>query len=278
MFGFAAASLDDLTEEEKERYQQVYCGLCRTLGQRFGQISRLSLTYDMTFLILMLSSLYEPPETAGALRCPVHPAKAHPYTVNCFSDYAADMTIALVYFKCMDDWVDERKLPQRSYAALLKKRYTQVRTRWPRQCKAIEDNLARLTKAEAEKAPLDTLANCFGSLMGELFACREDEWELPLRQFGQRLGQFIYVMDAAVDYKKDLEKERFNPLREMNTTPEEMREPMMVQIGQATDIFEKLPLVQDVHLLRSVLYAGVWQKYNTAEKGGEGADNGTRSL
>lgn len=278
MFGFVVANTGELTPEEKERYQRVYCGLCRTLGRRSGQLSRLSLTYDMTFLILMLSSLYEPAETAGTLRCPVHPAKAHPYTVSALSDYAADMTVALSYYKCLDDWADERKPAARGYAALLKRRYAGVRGQWPRQCGTIERELAELTRAETEKAPLDALANCFGVLMGEVFAYREDEWERPLRRFGRELGKFIYVMDAAVDYEKDVEKGRYNPLLEMKKTPEEMREPMTVLLGQAAGVFEKMPLVQDARLLRNVLYAGVWQKYNVEKKGGKGADHDSRPL
>ncbi len=60
MFGYVQANLSDLSEEERARYRAAYCGLCRTLGQRHGTLSRLSLTYDLTFLMLLLSSLYEP--------------------------------------------------------------------------------------------------------------------------------------------------------------------------------------------------------------------------
>ena len=73
MFGYVVANHDDLTPQQMERYRGAYCGLCKTLGQRHGFFSRMSLTYDMTFLLLFLGALYEPEETTEAFRCPIHP-------------------------------------------------------------------------------------------------------------------------------------------------------------------------------------------------------------
>lgn len=68
-------------------------------------------------------------------------------------------------------------------------------------------------------------------------------------------------MDAAMDYQDDQKKNSYNPLFRMHKKPEEMREILAMSIGNVTQIFEKLPLVQDLHLLRNILYAGVWQEY-----------------
>ena len=73
MFGYVVADRSNLTQVQVARYRECYCGLCRAIGQRHGQHSRLSLTYDMTFLVLLLDSLYEPHVDAGASRCLVHP-------------------------------------------------------------------------------------------------------------------------------------------------------------------------------------------------------------
>ena len=116
MFGYIQANEEDLTEDEKTRYHAAYCGLCRTLGQRHGQLSRLSLTYDLTFLTLLLTSLYEPDEKNAGKRCLVHPCRTRPYMVDRYTEYAADMTAALAYFKCMDDWKDEKKVSCRLYS------------------------------------------------------------------------------------------------------------------------------------------------------------------
>lgn len=75
MFGFVLPNLDSLDEEEKQRYRAVYCGVCRSIKDRYGQLSRLTVSFDMTFLALVLGSLYEPSESLGSKRCPIHPTK-----------------------------------------------------------------------------------------------------------------------------------------------------------------------------------------------------------
>ena len=57
MFGYVVADQANLKPEELERYRSAYCGLCRAIGRRHGQHARLVLTYDMTFLSLLLDSL-----------------------------------------------------------------------------------------------------------------------------------------------------------------------------------------------------------------------------
>ena len=269
MFGYIIANTDDLSEKEQARYQQAYCGLCHELGKRHGQLSRLSLNYDMTFLILLLFSLYEPSEEQGSIRCIIHPTKNHPFCRNCYTEYAADMTIALSYYKCMDDWKDDHKVTGRFYAAAIEKEYLDVKMRWPRQCRTIESCLQELEKIEEGEASSDKAANCFGRLMAELFVYQEDLWEKSLRQFGNCLGRFIYMMDAVMDYESDKKKGNYNPIVSAGKTPDDVHDAMTIQIGMAAEIFEKLPLVEDVHLLRSVIYAGVWQKYlaKSAKKG-----------
>ena len=69
MFGYIQADRTRLDEEQAARYRAVYCGLCRTLRREYGAISRLALTYDMTFLAMLLASLYEPDEQSGQESC-----------------------------------------------------------------------------------------------------------------------------------------------------------------------------------------------------------------
>lgn len=102
----------------------------------------------------------------------------------------------------------------------------------------------------------------FGWLMGELFVWREDLWSDALRQLGCWLGQFICLMDAAVDYERDRKRHHYNVVVALGETPEQIRETLMVLIGRATEVFERLPLERDIRLLRNILYAGVWQQYN----------------
>lgn len=262
MFGYIICNKKGLSTEEQERYQSVYCGLCRKLGERFGQMQRLSLNFDMTFLILFLSSLYEPQETVQDFRCGIHPGKKRKAAENRYTDYAADMTLLLTYYKCCDDWQDENNRLSHYYARKLEDHRRAVEARWPRQCALVKASIEELGSIESSGACTpDAATNCSGKMLSELFVYQEDFWSGSLRSFGYELGRFIYLMDASIDYKKDLKKKNFNPLFAMQKTPEEMKEPLTMAIGNATRQFEKLPLIQDEHLLRNILYGGVWQKY-----------------
>lgn len=263
MFGYVRPDLSTLDEEKKARYRAWYCGLCHALGEQHGFRGRLTLTYDMTFLAMFLSALYEPEETAGEARCVPHPVKPHAFVRSPYSDYAADMTIALAYFKGKDDWDDDRSLKGGAMKTLLQNRYRVVRERWPRQCGQIEASLKELAQTEAMKDPSpDRAANAFGTLMGAVFAREEDFWSGALRRFGASLGRFVYLSDAACDLDADRESGSYNPVLLMNRTAEDMREVLTFLLGEAAEAFEALPILRDAEILRNILYAGVWQGYN----------------
>lgn len=263
MFGYVQANLNDLQPEEQSRYRAAYCGLCRTLGKRYGAPARMGLTYDLTFLTLLLSSLYEPEEEQGKLRCLPHPQNTHAYISNVCTEYAADMTVVLVYHKCMDDWKDEHKVGRSAYASWLERPYAKVRKLWQEKCLIIEDALNCLARIEqAKETSPDAAANCFGALMEELFSFRTDRWQAYLRALGNSLGRYIYLADAMIDREQDRKHGNYNPLESLDTDPIAFRSTLMAVLSDASLAFESLPLVQDVHILRNILYSGLWLKYN----------------
>ena len=261
MFGFVTANIKELTEAQKVRYNAVYCGICRQIRERSSQLSRLGLSYDMAFLALLLMSLYEPEEISGEKACALHPVKPKPWLDNECIRYAADMNVALAYFKAMDDWQDDHALTAKTMANVFGKSYPRIHERYPRQCDAIGSCIARLGALEKDNCPnADEVANCFGALMGELLVWKEDLWAPALRQMGMALGRFIYLADAAVDYREDVENNRYNPFAAMDGEKNWQRwEDFLILImGRCTHYYEKLPLVQDKDLLDNILYSGVW--------------------
>ena len=119
MFGYVIADLARLDEAQRTRYKSVYCGLCRALFHSYGPVPALALTYDMAFLTLFLSALYEPAEKTGAARCLRHPAQAQSWTQTELTGYAAAMNCLLAYENRRDDWHDDRKLSAAAAAGLL---------------------------------------------------------------------------------------------------------------------------------------------------------------
>lgn len=269
MFGFVTANYEELTKAQKARYGEVYCGICRQIRTRFSSISRLVLSYDTAFLSLLLMSLYEPEEHPGRESCISHPFKKHDYTENEYITYAADMNVALAYHQSMDDWKDDKNLAKGAMAKLLHSHYESIRARYPRQCEAMEGCMRRLSEMEkrGEHNP-DLPANCFGSLMAELFVYREDMWSDYLRRAGLALGRFIYLADAVLDWQKDRKKGSYNPFTDV--LPANAEDILVMAMGRASENFEMLPLVQDKELLDNIIYSGVWVKFRNQRRNEHG--------
>ena len=266
MFGYITPVLSVLSEERRQRYRSFYCGVCHALRKRHGQARRLSLSNDMTFLAMLLSSLYEPETASTSARCTLHPVKPHPYFSSPMIDYAADMNALLFFYKCEDQHMDDRSLVGKAGESLFRGAAEKVGKLWPAQAESVKRALAELWQEEKKPAPdPDHLCNLSGEMLGAVFAPKPDDpWSGVLRAVGAGLGRFIYWMDAWEDYDEDTKKGRFNPLTVYHSRPDYedfCRETLELLIADAAGSFEVLPLEQDLDLLRNVLYSGVWQRY-----------------
>ena len=265
MFGYVTPEKNELKVRELARYRAYYCGLCRALKKRYGQIGRMTLSNDMTFLCVLLSSLYEPKETSGDIHCALHPLKKRAYVSDEMTDYAADMNLLLAYYKCLDNSKDDHDPIQSTRAKMLAKGFRHVKKLYPKKCELISEYLERIGVMEDQKSTnVDALCNLSGLMLGEIFAWHEDHWADTLRETGAGLGRFIYFMDAYEDYDADKRLRRFNPLTELHEMPDYeafCKDTLNLLIADATSAFETLPLEQDIDILRNVLYSGVWSRY-----------------
>lgn len=275
MFGYVTANWKELSKEQKDRYGSIYCGICRQIRDRSGQLARISLSYDMAFLAALLMSLYEPKERSGKNACLIHPVSKRSWVDNDYIRYCADMNVALGYYNALDDWQDDGKHGAKMLAEILGKHLPDIEDRYPRQCGAIRNCIGQLSALERENcANPDEPAACFGQLMGELLVYEEDLWAPGLRQMGNALGRFIYLLDAALDYQKDMKKRKYNPYIAMGLGEDWKRweEYLVLTMGRCTDFYERLPLVQDKALLDNILYSGVWVNYRGKRKEADSND------
>ncbi|MGN0662421.1 MAG: DUF5685 family protein [Faecalibacterium sp.] len=268
MFGYIIPNQAALSPEAQARYRSAYCGLCHRLSERHGLRGRMTLSYDLTFLDLLLCSLYEG-ETECVQRhsrCPIHPLHGMDWRASGPTDYCADIGLALHYYSAKDKWQDDRSLPGLAFQRMLESEREAVEQLWPRQCGAIRSCLDELAAYEAAGSEdLDAVSGCFGALMAELFDYRQDHWSPELRSMGEHLGKYIYLLDAYDDLARDLRKGSYNPLRSLSARPgyeQEMKEIFELLLAQCARSFERLPCVEDADLLRNILYSGVWLKYN----------------
>lgn len=264
MFGYLVADVSRLEEAQLERYKSVYCGLCRTLRQRHGFCAGLTLNYDLTFLILLLNSLYEPEEESGVGTCIRHPAAPQKWAKSEMSDYAADLNVMLAYLKCLDNWSDDGSLASLAEGKLLKKSSEKCQSLYPHQYAAMKSAMERIWELEKNGTKdADAAASAFGDFMGEALVYRKDRWENDLRGMGMALGRFIYVMDAVIDLDEDTKKDRYNPFRRNYGLDNEQyfRAILKVLLSECVYYFDRLPLVQDAGILKNILCFGLWQQF-----------------
>ncbi len=272
MFGYVTVYKPDLKMKHFAKYKAYYCGLCRTLREEYGIVGQVTLTYDMTFVIILLASLYEGdknPIRRSTHHCMVHPVRKHEMLQSEVTEYAAAMNVVLAYYHFIDDWEDEKSMSGYAGSMLLKRQVKKVEGKYPRQCGVIRECLLELKQMEQENVlDLDTVSGCFGRLMAEILVLEEDQWEETLRKIGFYLGKFVYIMDAFDDVDKDLKENHYNPLKQISKEMTEevfqqyVKDVLGLMMADCSNEFEKLPCVQDIDILRNILYDGVWTKYN----------------
>ena len=264
MFGYIQIYKPELKFREFDRYRAYYCGLCRDLKQGYGVSGEWTLSYDLTFLALLLTSLYEPEEQLFYGRCLSHPFVKRARIRNEFSAYAAGVNILFAYHKALDDWKDEHKPSALVLLFCLQKSYHRLVKKYPDKIMTLTNTLQRIHRMEADScADPNKMAEQFGEVMATFFVYREDEWSDTLSRIGFFLGKFIYLTDAFDDLQLDLKKKNFNPLLPLwEKDPTHFRafiKDLLYQTaGECTKAFEKLPLLRDSSLLRNILYAGIF--------------------
>lgn len=283
MYGYIRAYKPELRFREYDVYHACYCGLCEALHRQYGTAARWTLSYDMTFLILLLTGLYEPEEQQEQCRCMAHPFRKQMHLRSEVTSYAADMSILLFHDKCMDDWMDERKFSRRAAAGVLHHGYRLAQNKYPEKAKQITAQLDALHAMEkAGETNPELPAGCFGTLLGELFVWKDDIWENTLRDVGFYLGKFIYLLDAYDDLEHDRKKGCYNPLLSLSAsdpafhqTCERLLQMMMASCASA---FERLPILKYDEILRNILYAGVWTQFYQRKKEYERQENDHGSI
>ena len=270
MFGYVMVNKPEMKVKDFERYHSFYCGLCHELKKIYGPIGQSTLTYDLTFLAILLTGLYEPETKESACRCVVHPVGKHPIAVNEYSTYCAEMNLLLAYYNGLDKWNDERHLSGFLAAKVLQYKCKSIEKRYPRQAAAVKASLEHLAEIEKGKeASIDEAARCTGELLAEICVYCEDMWSDRLRKIGFYLGKFIYLCDAWEDIEKDEEKGLYNPFGQMRGQDgfdENCFSILKSMMAECALQFEALPIVEEVDILRNILYSGVWVRYGAVLK------------
>ncbi|MCI9330864.1 MAG: hypothetical protein HFG05_01660 [Oscillibacter sp.] len=215
MFGYVRPP-QDLPEEERKRFARAYCGLCHTLGERYGTAARFILNYDFTFLAILLSGPEEGPTHHG--RCAAHPVHGRDRLESSPAlALAADESVILAYWQARDgvedhDWI--HGLKYRGASAVLEGAYRKAAGTRPDFDRSTRLQLDLLARLEREKCPsMDRAADTFAVLLqGAAQAVDEPVRRRVLEQIFYHLGRWVYLVDAADDLKKDAASGNYNPV------------------------------------------------------------------
>ncbi len=218
MFGYIQILEPELKIREYACYRGAYCGLCRQMGKCTGQCSRLTLRYDAAAMVLLRMAVRGTTPEFTKKRCFLHPLTKADVLMPCEeTETVSCIMAALAYHKCKDDIADERgwaRLRARialPYFAYVRRR---AKRRAPEIDRIAEDGMRAFSKAEKEaNCSADIPANAFGALMGDLLSWGTMGQEHAiLHELGSSMGRWVFLLDAAEDYAKDVQKGRYNAL------------------------------------------------------------------
>jgi hypothetical protein len=290
MLGYVRPEKSELRVREFETYGAYYCGICRSIGVRYGQTPRLLLSYDAVFLAMLLSALSETPDRLTARRCPIHPTQKRGVAeATPILDYAADIMLLLGYFKLKDDRRDEKKPIAFAGEWLLRSAYRKVCAARPEKAERIGALLEELNEWEREtRTSFDRAAEPFALLMEEVMDYpdlaeishsepHENSLRYACRRIGRHLGKWIYLMDAFDDIEQDLSRGAFNPLLRNHDNGrgvapgetaaafrdrirERVRLNASLYLSEIEKLAELLPIRKNKDILENILYVGLLRK------------------
>ncbi len=270
MFGFITPNLNALSETDQNTFRGFYCGLCRVLGKRHGQVTRLGLNYDFTFLAILHAALDTPPQIEKS-HCVYNPFLKKPMATASALERAADYSVLLTALKMEDDIRDEKSLRARLGRLLYRPALHRVEKQEHLRMTQTRDLLCDLYRLESENCKvLDQVSDRFGRVMQLFFDLPDTapETRNALSLLGYHCGRVVYLLDAVSDLKEDFKKREYNPLiaRFSLSAPEDfkgepasrIRRNLMRSFAEMGEALSALPIgAWAKPILENVIYLGL---------------------
>lgn len=269
MLGYITPDKPELKMKEYEMYSAYYCGICKAIKKRHGEIPRLVLSYDSVLLAMILAAVDGSRPTVKLERCIIHPIKKRPIVYNeAAVDYAADMLVVLAYYKFKDDWADERKAIGAVGMFAFRNLHTKITGMYPDTCDIINKSIIQLAELEKRNCQsMDEAAEPFAQLMKAVFSgskiTEEVEIQDALGTIGYNIGKWVYLIDAVDDLEKDLEKNRYNPLKgikDEENYKKRLEFSLICALENASVAVKKLALEKNKGIIENIIYFGLLKK------------------
>lgn len=299
MFGYVTPLKSEMKVKDFARFKCYYCGLCCHIKKEFGNIPRMSLNYDMTFLGLLLDALNPEELEVSSHRCALHPTEKKIVVANNKAlSYAAAMNISLFYYKLLDDVHDDKNLRSKFFSVVLspyKRKFGDSIIKINNDINLCLKNLSILEDNKSFTS-IDEICDPFSNLVGLIlrdypYKLKDDCLELrnTLYTLGYSVGKWIYLIDALDDLKSDMEKDKFNPINFLYNKDfleydkfidfiKPKIEFTILNCGYSCkENLEKLQLNRNEDILYNIIELGLMDKYITVTKNPESTNETKRS-
>ncbi|MBE5731730.1 MAG: hypothetical protein E7353_01730 [Clostridiales bacterium] len=212
MFGYVVVDKEKLTPQENALYRAFYCGVCKTVKQEYGNLTRVCTTYDITFLSILSHDCLNYPVQLTNESCIANPfQKKLIVKDNPLMRKVSAIAVLLVYYKLQDDIIDGKK-SRKILNTLFSKQVKKAKLIFPEADTIIDSYYQKLREMErANEKVIDKVSDCFGRMLKEIFelvipSCDENVYSLAYN-----VGKYIYLIDAVDDIEDDAKSGNYNP-------------------------------------------------------------------
>lgn len=283
VLGYVRIDKGELKVKEYELYKGLYCSLCKAMGKHFGILSRLTLSYDITFLVLirMCFSSFHPEFRNGV--CPFNVTKRCNYCKNGDEQfrYAAAVSMMMFYYKIKDNILDGGFFKRILMYLILPYAYLKNRKAkklYPEIEEMIGKAMENQRKTEkSNTSSSDEAAHESADSLGKIIAYGFEDEDMSIYRFGYAIGKWVYLCDAADDMKKDLKSGSFNVLvnmfgitREEDITDEvreKTKELLNMSAACSCEAFDEIPDKTLASIAENIIYDGTEKVMNNIMKG-----------
>lgn len=216
MFGYVKTDKPEMKIKEYEAYRGLYCSLCKAMGKHFGVFSRLTLSYDITFLVLVRLSFSGTLPCFDSGRCAFNPTKKCNYCTNAEEElrYASAVAMMMFYHKVRDNINDGSVLKKLLMYLLLPwstLKYKKAKKMYGEIAGIVSECMSKQADAEKKNSSLtDEASHQSAEALGRIAAYNMNDPEGNIYRFGYGIGKWVYLTDAFDDIEKDIKSGSYN--------------------------------------------------------------------
>lgn len=259
MVGYLKPNFKGAPKEYKREYKSFYCGLCKALKSQYSYLGILSLNYEITAFLILLSGLREEKNKVFHGSCTITPFVPVAY-INYFQVdliCAANLSVLISHYEIKDNLQDIGGLKWNVINKLMAKKVNKSINFLQDDYIKIDNAVYSYYKTEKNQTTnfqdiLESDGNLIESFLSPLIKNYDEKTTGLLLELANLLGQWIYLIDACDDLENDIKNGNFNPLLLINNDRHIQK--MIETIETCISIvIEQLPILNNRDLIKYIL-------------------------